>query len=129
MLAQHPVPPHSAFLFLNRDGNTYASFAADFGNVIRRVVAGEAKAGREFHRVRVHDLRHRFAVRWLKSGGDIYRLSRHLGHTSVKTTEGYLRYLTDLEVDAVMGVAHRSMVAQMTAQASETAQQKTVNSG
>lgn len=89
------------FLFPNRAGVPYAHFAEDFGNVIRRLVAKRAMAGETFVRFRVHDLRHRFAIRWLKAGGDIYRLSRHLGHTSVKTTEGYLRFLTDDELDAV----------------------------
>jgi DNA-binding transcriptional LysR family regulator len=36
---------------------------------------------------RCHDLRHRYAVRQVQAGRDIYDLSRHLGHTSVKTTE------------------------------------------
>ena len=33
-----------------------------------------------FKPFRVHDLRHRFAIRWLSNGGDIYHLSMHLGH-------------------------------------------------
>ena len=28
---------------------------------------------------RAHDLRHKFAIAWLKNGGGIYELSRHLG--------------------------------------------------
>jgi hypothetical protein len=40
-----------------------------------------------------------------------------LGHTSVKTTEGYLRYLTDDELDAVMGVAQKRAQATAMAQA------------
>jgi integrase len=36
-------------------------------------------------------------VRWLLAGGDIYGLSKHLGHTSVKTTEIYLAYLPAYE--------------------------------
>ncbi len=88
-------------LFANRDGDPYRNFATNFGAVIRRVMAREAKAGRPFQRFRAHDLRHRFAVRWLKAGGDLHRLSRHLGHTSVMTTEGYLRHLTDDELDAI----------------------------
>jgi integrase len=43
----------------------------------------------------VHDLRHRFAIRWLKAGGNIDELSRHPGHTSVKTTEIYLGCLSN----------------------------------
>ena len=38
-----------------------------------------------------------FAIRWLKAGGSIYDLQQHLGHTSVKTTEGYLGFLTATE--------------------------------
>jgi integrase/recombinase XerD len=45
-----------------------------------------------------HHLRHSFAVNYLKmprpdgSPASIYMLSKHLGHTSVKTTEIYLDY-------------------------------------
>jgi len=42
---------------------------------------------------RYHDLRQKFAIDYLKAGGDIYRLSRILGHSSVKTTEIYLGYV------------------------------------
>lgn len=37
--------------------------------------------------LRVHDLRHTFAGMYLTNGGDIYRLSQLLGHSSVKVTE------------------------------------------
>jgi site-specific recombinase XerD len=37
-----------------------------------------------------HKLRHTFARTWLERGGDIYSLSRLLGHSSVKITEIYL---------------------------------------
>ncbi len=43
---------------------------------------------------RCHDLRHSFAIRWLQRGCDIYALARHLGHASVKTTEGYTKWLS-----------------------------------
>jgi site-specific recombinase XerD len=38
-----------------------------------------------------HTFRHTFAVNYLQAGGDIYRLSRLLGHTSVQVTEQYLK--------------------------------------
>lgn len=41
-----------------------------------------------------HLFRHTFAVRYLEAGGDIYRLSRIMGHSQVTTTEGYLRAFT-----------------------------------
>jgi site-specific recombinase XerD len=37
-----------------------------------------------------HKLRHTFARTWLERGGDIYSLSRLMGHSSVKITEIYL---------------------------------------
>jgi hypothetical protein len=38
-------------------------------------------------RLRVHDLRHTYASHYLQSGGDIFKLSRILGQSSVKITE------------------------------------------
>ena len=49
---------------------------------------------------RFHDLRHRYAVDYLKAGGSIYDLQQHLGHSSVKTTEIYLDYLSPAETRA-----------------------------
>ena len=46
---------------------------------------------------RIHDLRHLFAVRYLRDGGSIYHLQHILGHTSIATTEIYLAYLTPEE--------------------------------
>lgn len=43
-------------------------------------------------RFRIHDLRHAYAIAEIRAGRDIYDLSRHLGHSSVKTTEIYLGY-------------------------------------
>jgi integrase len=37
--------------------------------------------------MRIHDLRHSFASLWLIDGGDIFKLSRILGHSSVTITE------------------------------------------
>lgn len=40
-----------------------------------------------------HTFRHFFAVNFLRHGGDIYKLSRILGHSSIMTTQVYLRSL------------------------------------
>ena len=53
-----------------------------------------------FKRFRFHDLRHLFAVEALRGGMSIYALSKHLGHTSVKTTEIYLAFLTPEKADS-----------------------------
>ena len=79
------------------DGEQLASPAGAFRHAMQRAINGEAVQGRALRRFRFHDLRHAFAVRWLLAGGDIYGLSKHLGHTSVKTTEIYLAYLPAYE--------------------------------
>jgi len=45
-------------------------------------------------RVSCHTLRHTFAVRFLEAGGDVYKLSRLMGHGSVAITERYLQAMT-----------------------------------
>lgn len=67
----------------------YRNFASNFTNRVMRLHA-KGKIGRRF---RCHDLRHWYAVDYLRRGGDIYDLSRQLGHSSVKVTEMYLGYV------------------------------------
>ena len=40
-----------------------------------------------------HSLRHTFGTRWLQAGGDIYKLSKILGHSSVAVTEAHYAHL------------------------------------
>lgn len=42
-------------------------------------------------RVSAHTFRHTYACAYLEHGGDVYKLSRLMGHTSVSVTERYLR--------------------------------------
>ena len=37
--------------------------------------------------------RHTYGTRWLQAGGDIYKLSRILGHASVSVTEAHYVHL------------------------------------
>lgn len=76
------------YVFWHGPGERYRNVASRLAAIVGRL----ATAGK-IERFRVHDLRHRFAVLWLRAGGDIYALSRHLGHSSVKTTEIYLGYV------------------------------------
>jgi site-specific recombinase XerD len=46
---------------------------------------------RELIDMHPHQLRHCFAVHYLEGGGDIYILSKLLGHNKIQTTERYLR--------------------------------------
>lgn len=44
-------------------------------------------------KLRVHDLRHTFARHWVIDGGDIFRLSKILGHSSVVVTQRVYAHL------------------------------------
>lgn len=94
------IKPGPVFPSSNRRSYSLLSFSSGVGQIMRRVLEREREAGRPFQRFRVHDLRHGFAVRALREGMNIYELSRHLGHTSVKTTEIYLDHLTGDEAQA-----------------------------
>lgn len=52
---------------------------------------GAARAG--IPRITPHALRHTFGTRWLQAGGDIYKLSKILGHSSVAVTEAHYAHL------------------------------------
>ena len=56
---------------------------------IIRVVKRES--GIEDVRVSPHTFRHTFAKWYLKNGGELFKLSRELGHSGVKITETYLQ--------------------------------------
>jgi integrase/recombinase XerD len=70
----------------------------DPGPTFVRIVQATQKYAKEndieFQPFRFHDLRHRHAVDWLQSGRSIYDLQQRLGHSSIKTTEIYLKYVT-----------------------------------
>jgi integrase/recombinase XerD len=59
--------------------------------VIKRI---RIAAGIEDIPVTPHKFRHTFARSWLERGGEVYSLSRLLGHSSVKVTETYLEDFT-----------------------------------
>ncbi len=44
-------------------------------------------------RTSFHTFRHYFAVNYIRSGGDLYRLSKTLGHTDIQTTAIYLKHM------------------------------------
>lgn len=54
--------------------------------------------GWRLRRWRLHDHRHAFAINAIVEGADLYDLSAHLGHSSVKTTEIYLSEIERLPV-------------------------------
>ena len=99
-----PANPGKPWLFWHHDGEPYRTASGQFERLVNRLQAQAQKPAQPpkeqpqaFRGFRFHDLRHRHAVDWLKSGRSIYDLQKRLGHTSVKTTEIYCAYLTGEE--------------------------------
>lgn len=108
-MVQHTMG--SELIFCREDGQAFLQAASDFTQIRRTVVEQAHKNGQKFVRFRFHDLRHLFAVESLQSGAlSIYGLSKHLGHTSVKTTEIYLEFLSPGEADRVMADTSGNLV-------------------
>ncbi len=85
-----PVSLGAPWLFWHGQGEPYRNLSSRF----RGLCVELASRVLDFRPFRFHDLRHRHAVDWLQSGRSIYDLQHRLGHTSIKTTEVYLQYLT-----------------------------------
>lgn len=58
-----------------------------------REVLAEGSARAKIPALSPHALRHTFGTRWLQAGGDIYKLSKILGHSSVGVTEAHYAHL------------------------------------
>jgi integrase/recombinase XerD len=100
-----PVFARSPLLFWHSDGEPYRNFASQFAAIIRRTELWARDNGVGFRPFRFHDLRHMHAVQWLNDGRSIYDLQDRLGHTSIKTTEMYLKYLIPEERRIAKGQA------------------------
>ena len=90
--------PSSPYLFCKADGGR-------IGNPRKAFEGACAKAGLEDFRY--HDLRHTFASWWVQDGGDLYRLSRILGHATLQMTARYGHLRTDDLHDELERVAQK----------------------
>jgi integrase/recombinase XerD len=79
-LLNQPQRPNSPFLFAKADGSRFVDMKNGF-------VAARERAG--LTDVRWHDLRHTFASWFVQDGGDLYHLSRILGHATIEMTARY----------------------------------------
>lgn len=105
LFASLPVALETKALFWHRrDGiaTPFRQVSSNFRRIVASVAKQAQKQEQDFRPFRFHDLRHVHAVEWLKSGRSIYVLQQRLGHTSIKTTEVYLAYLTPEEKQRVM---------------------------
>jgi integrase/recombinase XerD len=86
------IPRHikSRLVFWHDDGEPYRNVSSNFQQFRRRFAKDHPGDPVTF---RFHDLRHRFAVNYLRTDGNIYDLQGILGHSSIKTTELYLDFL------------------------------------
>lgn len=94
LIMQHPTGP----LLIGRNNNV----GERFRECARK--AGLYTNKTDNDRVTIHTLRHTYAVLYLKRGGDIYKLSKFLGHASVAITDRiYARFCEKEKVkEAVM---------------------------
>jgi integrase/recombinase XerD len=102
-----PVNLATRWLFWHGSGEPYANVSSRFALFVASAHRAAQREGADFRPFRFHDLRHLYAVEYLKSGGNIYALQGQLGHGSVKVTEAYLAYLTPEEALAAKHEAAR----------------------
>jgi len=81
--------PDEQHVFVGRGGKPMTAEGQD--KVLYRL---RDAARHEGVRVGAHVRRHTFAFSYIEAGGDVFRLSRLLGHSSVATTQGYLTAFT-----------------------------------
>lgn len=90
---RHPKNKGEQRVFLSRTGAPLTQSGLE--QVIQQLGASARISG---VRCSPHTFRHTFACQYLLSGGDIYKLSRLMGHTSVKITERYLQAVRSKQV-------------------------------
>jgi integrase/recombinase XerD len=86
-LRERQVGPLTGYMFCCRHGQRIA-----YRNMYRDIINLCTEVGIT-KRVHCHLARHTFACHFMKNGGSIYTLSRILGHSSVTTTQTYIRGL------------------------------------
>lgn len=88
LLRRLPRYAGSSVVFWENDGEFMRNVQTRF-----RDINGGRKTRRDLG-FRCHDLRHRWAVMELRAGRDLYEISKHLGHSSLKVTEAcYLSWI------------------------------------
>jgi|SRR5579885_606476 len=91
-IKRYRPPAESQIVFLSHRGEPLTT------NALRQIFKRwSRRAGITGVRCSPHDCRHTFALNFLLQGGDLYVLSRLLGHASVSITEVYLRAVEALQ--------------------------------
>ncbi len=95
LLKKRELSNSTGYVFVTKNGTSYRH-----RNVHRTFVAALKKVN--IQNFRIHDLRHTFASQFMMSGGDIYTLSKLLGHKSITTTTIYAHLASHFKKFAVM---------------------------
>ena len=90
-------------VFTRNDGEVYTGVSQGWREAIYKAQMSAQKERRRFQRFRLHDLRHIYAIEYLRDGGNLYALQKQLGHSSIRQTELYLAHLTPDEQDRAKG--------------------------
>ncbi len=85
---RHPLTPSEQRIFVSRYGKPLGKRGVEA--IVERL---RDAAGIDDVRCSPHTFRHTFSVAYLEQGGDIYKLSKELGHGKVHVTEEYIKTL------------------------------------
>jgi integrase/recombinase XerD len=88
-------------VFTRLDGKPYGQVSPGWREGQYRAIKRAAETKGKYHRFRLHDLRHIYAIEYLRGGGNLYTLQKQLGHGSIRQTEEYLQFLTPEEQERV----------------------------
>lgn len=110
IMARQPRYIGKPLVFWQGKGAAFKDVSSRIGGYMRRAAQKAAQEKRDFEPFSFHDMRHLFAVEYLRSRrGSIYDLQAEMGHDSITTTERYLAFLTPEQAKAARhGVAQRA---------------------
>jgi integrase/recombinase XerD len=60
-----------------------------------KLAIGKYNQKRGVNKTSVHLFRHTFAKNWITNGGDIFRLQKILGHSSIEMVKEYVEMFSD----------------------------------
>ena len=75
--------------------STQSGHKLSYHNMLRELKELAKKLRIENSRISYHQFRYKFAINYIRQGGDAFRLQRVLGHSSIITTQGYVKLQTD----------------------------------
>lgn len=79
------------YLFPNKEGYKLTV------NALKHAMAKHCEL-RGVDKTSIHGLRHSFAREWVRGGGDVFKLQKMLGHSTLDMTRKYVRLFdTDLQ--------------------------------